>query len=1291
MFGGLELKGGGSTINTKDETTTNKDDSAVDSGSSAFGFLNSISTTTTGTATTSSPSAFSFLYGGVTSTQTTTTDVAMSTAPEGVGSGFSFLNSSSVQNAEMEDTSSATATEILAAVSTSSFSFLNSSMSTETTSKDSHTTTLPAMAEESTHREDATPPTTTSVMSSFSFLGGTTKEEVTKPSGLSVSRETSTGRSIDALDELASSNGPVSFVAGSGITFGKSGGSIAAVAGAGVKKKRTRTAIVGTQAQTHHQPSPASQQQASTAAIDRPAQASLGINRVTSVGNVSIQSAAADDSIARSISKEDDSLTRQSALEASRRADEFMREKLKEVPNSSSINDNHYDTRGATSGSTDDSEEEEDADGIIAAARAAAEEAHKLQESKTKSTTVFGGLFRSRPSPPTSRHNSATESPNPSSSGLRKSHHKSSNNETEQTTSSRPPAPLPPSQQQSRQYHSPNNISGGNDSETSLADILRQQQEEILQRSARSHKTTIAGVPDAYEHTSTPIAVIPVPLPPSHNQSRQQNVKVSTTSAGNIPDILSIQSPPTPKQMYNSMLRRFREKVLRATNEVTKLRQHRTGLLEERHVTAAKERLAGQQKAAAEAQQMAAAEAEEFELADEMSMVIDKYEREKVEYRAILENIQRALVQLESTKKACVEQIVNCFRDIQDEMQSFHKQTDAEDTKDAMQKMQQFSNVSKVLSAENERLQQDWKHLQRDIELAAEERKEVESAISMQAGEFEKERDTAKGKLTTVESEIEELRKQLAAKQTIAAQLRTEIAGYEESVLKVRVKFSRQLNRVQKKEMEIQDTQYEWDAEKANFELQREAHEMQMSAHSERLLQRDQLLEKLSKEIAIACKFESIIVSEDINFFDGYQQTVPSDETNESNGGSHSSDSLAQLQADVVKAEAAKNDANLVMKAARKALISLEEEMKRLDIVIPEYEEMKKAAASRRDFKTAGNASKEIKEASARLKQIQDELLDEAKQKLDSAESELGVKEIELQKAIDIATEQEKHSGLEAMEGIAEGIRKLVTIKETICGSVEAGQDESGDDDPYSIQSVGALILKAQIDSLTFEGQAYGHKFGKWDELIQGVLGEQNGSISEQVEKKMEESNNDSNDDFENVVAEESAANVECSVENTTTENDSHVDTLSQEEKLVKFRDLTNRLKEVEDSLEDAVSVEDFEKADSLQETLEQLVNDLNNLNMTDDEVERALQSSSVPDSATCDNDAAPSTTEVDDPEKDSDKNNEVVLDVASSTDDKIDPGIEVHDDVLPLSKEVLPNVALQSNNDTCTPNVEDE
>jgi hypothetical protein len=174
-------------------------------------------------------------------------------------------------------------------------------------------------------------------------------------------------------------------------------------------------------------------------------------------------------------------------------------------------------------------------------------------------------------------------------------------------------------------------------------------------------------------------------------------------------------------------------------------------------------------------------------------------------------------------------------------------------------------------------------------------------------------------------------------------------------------------------------------------------------------------------------------------------------------------------------------------------------------------------------------------------------------------------------------------------------------------------------------------------------------------------------------------------------IAEESAANVECSVENTTTENDSHVDTLSQEEKLVKFRDLTNRLKEVEDSLEDAVSVEDFEKADSLQETLEQLVNDLNNLNMTDDEVERALQSSSVPDSATCDNDAAPSTTEVDDPEKDSDKNNEVVLDVASSTDDKIDPGIEVHDDVLPLSKEVLPNVALQSNNDTCTPNVEDE
>jgi hypothetical protein len=87
-------------------------------------------------------------------------------------------------------------------------------------------------------------------------------------------------------------------------------------------------------------------------------------------------------------------------------------------------------------------------------------------------------------------------------------------------------------------------------------------------------------------------------------------------------------------------------------DKVTWLCQHRSGLLEEWFVTAAKERLAAQQKSAAEHQQMAAAEAEDYEMADQMSMVIEKHGRERVEYAAILENIKRALQDLDSQKSA---------------------------------------------------------------------------------------------------------------------------------------------------------------------------------------------------------------------------------------------------------------------------------------------------------------------------------------------------------------------------------------------------------------------------------------------------------------------------------------------------------------------------------------------------------------------------------------------------------------------------------------------------------------
>jgi hypothetical protein len=58
--------------------------------------------------------------------------------------------------------------------------------------------------------------------------------------------------------------------------------------------------------------------------------------------------------------------------------------------------------------------------------------------------------------------------------------------------------------------------------------------------------------------------------------------------------------------------------------------------------------------------------------------------------------------------------------------------------------MERFAATSKVLWAENERLNNEVKHVERDESLVTEERNELESSISEQTSEMEQVRDTAR-------------------------------------------------------------------------------------------------------------------------------------------------------------------------------------------------------------------------------------------------------------------------------------------------------------------------------------------------------------------------------------------------------------------------------------------------------------------------------------------------------------------------------------------------------------------
>ena len=636
--------------------------------------------------------------------------------------------------------------------------------------------------------------------------------------------------------------------------------------------------------------------------------------------------------------------------------------------------------------------------------------------------------------------------------------------------------------------------------------------------------------------------------------------------------------PPSPQQLMDILLQQFASDVRRAMTKVAALRQQRNMLLEERFVAFAKERLAVQQILQTETQQMDAAEREDFDLADRLQVVLDGHNREKAECSAILDNIGKALAQLDEQTPGVVNGVTNCFENVEKELKEFQaKQKEIDDPTDEMAR---FFATAKQLSSEGERLKGESKHLTRDESLVNMERKELDDAIAEQTADIEKVREEAKEQLDAVGREMDELRQKLRMKEAEAHQLTMKIESQDSGISMILVKFTRQITRVQKKETSDKENRREWENEKTAYEKLKEAHEAEVKAHSESLLQRDTILNALKSNISMAHTFQDII-SHEVTF----EHIREEDEEVDGN--------LAQIQADVVKCEAAVSEAAHLVKAAEANLVGLDGESKRILEKLPKLEEEKTKAAAKRDFKTAGKASKEIKEASIRLKELEDTLINEAKEKHTKAKAELEKFQKELEQEQATANEKEKESGRVSMEKIAQRIKALLDTKRRVCGKVS----------PDSVKAVGALVLKGQIDALKHEGESLGHKFGGWEEIIANI---------DEVKEPDDEADEEKPAD-----ADETAGGEEETADKAEEEERQESSRPSDEvipENVEKAKELTKKLAKAEQDLNDAVEQEDFEKASTLDDIFQDIKNDLEKLDLTDAEADLVISDETLTD-----------------------------------------------------------------------------
>ncbi len=1181
------MKGASASKDADDEPELATDASvpaAPAPGLSSFGFMNVGSPEPTPAAPAPAISSFSFLNPATPEPASATPPSPAVEAPAPATSGFSFMTQDSTTATTKPAAGVSSPPPVAAeapspAPSTSGFSFMMQDSTTEPTTEISSPPPIagPSPAVSSgfdfmnsmgtSAVSDAEPPApvveetiiptiaeeTPAAPSGFSFLSETPPAvpldapSTAAPPNTIHTRTNSVSSASSALSapSLPPASNPTPTqtgggpIAGAGVTFGTSS------AKPKIKKKKLRAARIGVGA-NHNEAMATSVASAPVPApLPAPAPAPAVPTPTVAAG--------------------DTKSSRDAALEASNRAEAFMQAKAMEEAKTSSVSE---DLTIRPTESTDE---------VLVAAKEAAEQAKILQHQQKGKTGGFMGTFFKGFRPTTTSLTSSSSMGNSSkhSVGSQSVGSNSSGNTMDR---------LAKEQQAMKQAMAKRQLEQQKEQQKQVED---DDDDNVVVSTSVGGYTPAAVAPVEYNSvsatsdsiTNTTIsegsAFVPATIPPVSTQKSAFGFQVPVYGEPQGSVDAPVEPKPklndTPKAKFEHHQQYFSEAVNRAMKKVDDARNLKKGLLEERFVALAKDRFATREIEQIEELQQAAIDEEDYELADELGQKLDAHKREKSEVENMLANNKIALEKLDSENTSLGAIVVSCFEDLALRLEDLKKKELASEKKDDNETLTQYANISKQLSAEHERLQQDLKHLERDEQLVGEERKELEDSIKDQTGEIEIQKEEASSKLTEVEVEIEELRKALKMKQQEAADLRTKIFGFEDSISKVRVKFSRQLTRVDKKEISVKESRNEWEIENEQHKKQKEAHDLQVQAHSDTLLAHEELLKRLDAELQLSKEFSEFIPSQ-LGFVEEESESEEKDSTDDEG-------SLAQLKANVVKFEGAIDVAKKTLKMASMEIQNLQNERDVLVARIPELETRKKAAAAGRDFKAAGKYSKEIKDANARIQECEDDLSGDAKTKKAAAEESLRKLDLELLEAKEIADAREKESGLKRMEILARKISQLVAEKIEKCGESEP--------EGKSVKSVAARVLEGQIAILKAEGLEIGCKYGRWDELMK---------------------ENGLDDGTQNIVDEPG-----CEADQKVHE-EKPSDGLTSEERLEKARELIAKCSEIEMKVENAVEREDFEAAGELQELLDKINAEIEELNISDEECILLADADASPD-----------------------------------------------------------------------------
>lgn len=617
---------------------------------------------------------------------------------------------------------------------------------------------------------------------------------------------------------------------------------------------------------------------------------------------------------------------------------------------------------------------------------------------------------------------------------------------------------------------------------------------------------------------------------------------------------VAISSTAPADQVLRKYLSDFSDSIHVVNARVAKLRERRVTLIEERFFFSKQLRLAEQQLLNAEAQQAAAANAEDFDLADKLAPMIEKYTHERDEHNIVIKNIGLAFDELKRHRASIVSELTDCFRNIRKKLELFEGEEQQKMDEHDAEATSNFEATSYSLRAESERLSSFLQHIYTEERQAEEEQTALEATIVEENSDTARLREQTCVKLNEVDIEICSLREQLKIKEDEAEELSSTIAFHDSEMTRVRDSYKPTFDQLEIRLETAKENCIEWQTDDKALDKMKECHENEMEAHSIEVMKHNQIMSKAICEITDAERFERVVGQhiDTMARMDGVRQ---------------SSNKLVALQSDLLDYGSAVEEAMSTLAKAEADMKNTKAEIQGLEKCLPVLELEKKNAVSTRNFKAAGKASKEIKQASSRIKTLIGMVEEELTHKIWSTKKEMEDIVEKLNKTKSEMDEKEKEEGIKSMRTLAIALAKLEEIKEDHCNLEKC--------ESFTIPAIGALILEDELISLRKEGDALDSKFSGWSEILQWA---------------MDKANNEGKSDTDVVGIDSFSKTVK--VDDTTMDNSciqasNRVDQSS--EPSLNKNELKQQIEETEGKLNTAIEEEDYDLAGELDVVLNKL------------------------------------------------------------------------------------------------------